>query len=167
MIIRHSSPVKTQPVEIVTEIRPEISRVVIQDDPKTISEMNKLTSLNQFLSHQYNLINNELLILKNRTCHKEFVDDKAFMQKSLNRIDDIFMRETNQAIHRLDEISKCASSKGFTRQSYSKVKRDHSPPNFNRKVQHSTGNSELFTPMKGLEAMQNSSYFECHHYDPT
>jgi len=65
----------------------------------------------------------------------------------LNRIDDIFLRETNQALFKLDEISRCSSSKGFSKSTNSRLRKNHSPT-FNRIAQYNNGPSGTFTPIK-------------------
>ncbi len=171
MVIRHS-PRKQQVQQV---IQPTIttlnnsshSRVIIQDDQKAITELNKLASMNQYLSQQFTMVNNELLSMKTKTYQKEVVNDFEFLEKSQSKIDDIFIRETNHALMRLDELSRCASSKGFSRGSNSRVKRNPSP-GFTRTNQqyYMTTPSQGFTPIKMMQQMQNSSYMPCDHIDP-
>lgn len=153
IVVTHS-PVKQQ---VRQSIQPMIttlndvsrSRVIIQEDQKAITELNKLASMNQYLSQQFTMVNNELHSMKTKTYQKEVVNDFEFLEKSQSKIDDIFIRETNHALMRLDELSRCASSKGFSRGSNSRVKRNPSP-GFTRTSQqyYMTTPLQGFTPVK-------------------
>ena len=171
IVVTHS-PVKQQVQQFIQPMVTNLneisrSRVIIQEDQKTITELNKLTSMNQYLSQQFTMVNNELLSMKTKTYQKEVVNDFEFLEKSQSKIDDIFIRETNHALMRLDELSRCASSKGFSRGSNSRVKRNPSP-GFTRTSQqyYMTTPSQGFTPVKMVQQMQNSSYMPCDHIDP-
>jgi hypothetical protein len=62
-----NSPIRQRPVSFMSEKPHEASRIIVQDDSKTLNEMNKLASLNQYLTQQYNIVNNELTHIKNQT----------------------------------------------------------------------------------------------------
>lgn len=74
--IRHS-PIKPQILKTLNEI--PASRVIIQDDPKALSEINRLSSLNNYLSQQFNHVNNELYSIRTKTYQKEVVNDFEFL----------------------------------------------------------------------------------------
>ena len=68
---------KQQVIKTFTEI--PAPRVIIQEDSRNLSEINRLSSLNQYLSHQFTLVNNELHSLKTKTYQKEVVNDFEFL----------------------------------------------------------------------------------------
>ena len=76
VIFRHS-PMKQQTFETVREI--PAPRVVIQEDQKTLNELNKLSSMNQYLSQQFTMVNNELHSIRTKTYQKEVVNDFEFL----------------------------------------------------------------------------------------